>query len=549
MLVTALVFVFFVDTRYRLLPHSIHSANFLHHPGLIITDVTLATCSSINPLSSCRLDPSVWHRIEKDLYLHNGWFSSAYLHVQRKKEQELTVDDKVLVGLRVGRLDPGVGEKGQQQERWESRPGNIWLLRSSKRKESDSDRAVTAVDVLFGADAVDPRPGWSVTQTPLLLDAASRFQPIRISIRQGPLRADKKEVVPRIRKDGKFKILQLSDLHLSTGTGACRDAIDANGDIKGNCEADPRTLEFVERILDEEVPDLVVLGGDQVNGDTALDAQSAIFKFADLLISRSIPYAAIFGNHDDEGPKATRLSREAQMSLLSTMPFSLSQPGPEYVDGVGNYYVEVLAQAPSQNSAITLYFLDSHSYSPDEATYRGYDWIRPNQIKWFTETAQSLKTQHAKYTHIHLDMAFIHIPLPEFAMQGNLVAGGEWREPSTAPGFNSGFYKALKDQGIVAVGCGHDHVNDYCALTTQSKDAAKSENVGPWMCYAGGSGFGGYAGYGGFHRRVRVWDVDMNSGRVITWKRVECCGDDLKKRIGELLIVDGGRVVVPPESS
>ncbi|KAH0378155.1 Metallo-dependent phosphatase [Aureobasidium sp. EXF-12298] len=549
LLVTALLFVFLVDTRYRLLPHAIHTQNFLHHPGLIVTDVTLTTCSSLNPLSSCQLDSSQWHRIEKDLYLHTGWVSSAYLHVQRKKEEELTADDKVVIDLRVGRLDPGVGEKGQQQERWESRPGNIWLLRSNKKKDSDSDRAVTAVDVLFGADAVDPRPGWSVTQTPLLLDAASRLQAARITIRHGPVRADKKDVIPRIRKDGKFKIIQLSDLHLSTGTGSCRDAIDANGDIKGDCEADPRTLDFVGRILDEEAPDLVVLGGDQVNGDTAPDAQSAIFKFADLLISRSIPYAAIFGNHDDEGPKATRLSREAQMSLLSTMPFSLSRPGPDNVDGVGNYYVEVLAQSPSQNSAVTLYFLDSHSYSPDEKTYRGYDWIKPNQIQWFTETAQSLKAQHAKYTHIHLDMAFIHIPLPEFAMQGNLVAGGEFREPSTAPGFNSGFYKVLKEQGIVSVGCGHDHVNDYCALTPQSKDAANSENVGPWMCYAGGSGFGGYAGYGGFHRRVRVWDLDMNAGRIVTWKRVECCGDDLKKRIGELLIVDGGRVVVQPDST
>jgi 3',5'-cyclic AMP phosphodiesterase CpdA len=521
----------------------------MHHPGLVVTDVTLTTCSSLNPLSSCRLDPLIWSRIEKDLYLHSGWFSSAYLHVQRKKEQELTPEDKVVVGLRVGRIDPTVGEKGQQQERWESRPGNIWLLRSSRKGESDSDRAITAVDLLFGADAVDPRPGWEVTQTPLLLDAASRFHVARISIRRGPHKPEQKQVIPRIRKDGKFKILQLSDLHLSTGTGTCRDAIDADGHVKANCEADPRTLDFVERILNEEAPDLVVLGGDQVNGDTAPDAQSAIFKFADLLISRSIPYAAIFGNHDDEGPKATRLSREAQMSLLSTMPFSLSQSGPVDIDGVGNYYIEVLAQAPSQNSALTLYFLDSHSYSPDEKKYRGYDWIRPNQIQWFTKTAESLKAQHAKYTHIHLDMAFIHIPLPEFTAKGNIVAGGEWREASTAPGFNSGFYKALKDQDVVAVGCGHDHVNDFCALTPQSKDSAKNENIGPWMCYAGGSGFGGYAGYGGFHRRVRVWDFDLNSGRVVTWKRVECCGEDVKKRMGELLIVDGGRVVVPPEST
>jgi hypothetical protein len=104
------------------------------------------------------------------------------------------------------------------------------------------------------------------------------------------------------------------------------------------------------------------------------------------------------------------------------MPFSLSRSGPDDIDGVGNYYVEVLAQT-SQNSALTLYFLDSHSYSPDEKKYHGYDWIRPNQIQWFTKTAQSLKAQHAKYTHIHLDMAFIHIPLPEFT--ASLVVSGE----------------------------------------------------------------------------------------------------------------------------
>ena len=65
----------------------------------------------------------------------------------------------------------------------------------------------------------------------------------------------------------------MSDLHLSTGVGACREAIpdSYNG---GRCEADPRTLDFVIRLLDEERPDLVVLSGDQVNGDTAPDAQT-----------------------------------------------------------------------------------------------------------------------------------------------------------------------------------------------------------------------------------------------------------------------------------
>lgn len=286
LLLAALLLVFIVDARYRLLPHSIHSASFLHHPGLVITDITLTTCSNLNPFSSCDLDADVWHRVEKELYLGSRWVSSAYLHVQRKKEEELTSNDKIVMDVRVGRLDPGVGENGQQAERWDSRPGGIWLLRSSKRSESDSDKAVTAVDLLFGADAVEPRLGWSITQTPLLLDAAADAHVARLSVRHGQPRVEKKDPAPRVSKDGKFKILQVSDLHLSTGVGACRDAMDEKGEVKGKCEADPRTLDFVERILDEEKPDIVVLSGDQVNGDTAPDVQSV--RIPDLAFTFSL---------------------------------------------------------------------------------------------------------------------------------------------------------------------------------------------------------------------------------------------------------------------
>ncbi|GAM86123.1 hypothetical protein ANO11243_041340 [Dothideomycetidae sp. 11243] len=572
--------VWLLDVRFRVLPQSIHAALPLHHEGLVITDISLKICSSTNPFSTCRLDPSVWHRIEKDLYLNSGWTSAAWLHVQRKKEEELQPGEKVVVDVRISRLDPGMSEAGQSQERWESRAGGIWLLRSSKRHDSESQKVVTAVDVLFGPDAAEPRPGWTLTQTPLLIEAKVDSEP-RISIRHGnPKDAHKEAPVLRIRKDGKFKILQVSDLHLSTGLGACRDAMDAKGEVKGKCEADPRTLEFVEHIRDDEKPDLVVLSGDQVNGDTAPDVQTAMFKFADLFIPHSIPYAAIFGNHDDEGPKMTRLTRESQMSLLSSLPYSLSRFGPDEVDGVGNYYVEVLAES-SQHPALTLYFMDTHAYSPDEAKYRGYDWVKPNQISWFRETAQKLRKANAKYTRIHMNMAFIHIPLPEIAMKDNINAGGEFREPSTAPGFNSGFYAALKEENVLTVGCGHDHVNDNCALRPSTKQTvnarddkksskaatkdespnlagkmtiggtthAPSSDLGPWMCYAGASGFGGYAGYGGFHRRVRVWEVDTNAGRITTWTRVECCGADTKHKHNELILVEGGKAIAPASST
>jgi hypothetical protein len=221
------------------------------------------------------LDQKKWHRVEKDLYLGSGWVSKAFVHIKRKREEELTSDDKVIVDVRTGKLDPSVGEKAQASEKWESRPAGVWIKRSLKRHASDSKQAVTAVDILFGSDAVEPRPGWELVKNGALHLETTGKDP-RLSIRRGaPHKIEKP--VPKIRKDGKFKIMQISDLHLSTGLGACRDP-EPKGHNGGHCDADPRTLEFVERVLDEERPDMVVLSGDQVNGDTAPDIQSVCLE-------------------------------------------------------------------------------------------------------------------------------------------------------------------------------------------------------------------------------------------------------------------------------
>ncbi|KAL2133603.1 hypothetical protein VTI74DRAFT_2041 [Chaetomium olivicolor] len=539
------IVIFFLDRNFRVLPNAIHGYLPTHHAGFVITDITLTKCSSINVFSSCALDPALWHRIDKDLYLGKSLLSTAYLHVQRKREEDLTPEDKVVIDVSVGRLNPQLAEaKGgknarrpggekKEQEAWEARPGGLWIKRSNKRGVSDSNRAVTAVDVLFGDDAVEARPGWAVTGMPLLLDGGTKIPCAQLTIRRGAEQEIPKPV-PRIGENGRFKIVQLADLHLSTGVGHCRDAVpeDWNG---GKCEADPRTLDFVNRILEEERPNLVVLSGDQVNGDTAPDAQTAIFKYAQLLIKHKIPYVSIFGNHDDEGS----MSRAAQMELIETLPYSLSKAGPAHIDGVGNYYIEILARGSSGHSAITVYLLDTHSYSPNERKYPGYDWIKKSQIDWFRTTAQGLKKQHKEYTHHHMDVAFIHIPLPEYVME-NMTFVGNWSEPSTAPQYNSGFYDAMLEEGVVLVSCGHDHVNEYCALP-QTEDGKPAL----WMCHAGGAGFGGYAGYGGFLRKIRVFDFDMNEARITTWKRVEH-GEDVGKKIEETILVDDGRPVPPP---
>lgn len=239
-----------------------------HHPGLVVTDITIATCSSLNIFSSCNLDPKKWHRLDKDLYLGKTWISTAYIFVSRKHEEELTDDDKVVMDVSVGRLQPQ--PKGEYADPWEKRANGLWIKRSANKKASDSNSAITDVDVVYGDDAVEARDGWAITGTPLLLKTGRGLPCVQLTVRRGPHR-ERKKPVPRIRDNGRFKILQIGDLHLSTGVGKCREAV-PNSYHGRKCEADPRTLEFVNRILDEEKPDFVVLSGDQVNGDTAPDA-------------------------------------------------------------------------------------------------------------------------------------------------------------------------------------------------------------------------------------------------------------------------------------
>ena len=240
------------------------------------------------------------------------------------------------------------------------------------------------------------------------------------------------------------------------------------------------------------------------------------------------------------------------MSLLQDLPFSLCQSGPEKLDGVGNYYLQLFgpAHAQSRGPLSTLYFLDSHGQIPSKAKNPDYDWIKPSQIDWFTCTSQALRKAREKddtHNRFHLSLAFMHIPLPKYADSNLIVKGGHRREPAEGPSFNSHFYNALAKEGIAAVGCGHDHVNDFCALRPQQRheksqqDGKRPSRFGPWLCYGGGSGFGGYCSYGGkrYHRRSRVWEFDTNAGSIITWKRVEYA----KERVDELVLMEGGMVI------
>lgn len=88
----------------------------------------------------------------------------------------------------------------------------------------------------------------------------------------------------------------------------------------------------------------MVFTGDQLNGQgTSWDPKSVLAKFARAVTDRGIPWAAVFGNHDEEDGGARK---EEQVQMMRALPYSLVERGPKDVHGVGNYVLKVMSADP-----------------------------------------------------------------------------------------------------------------------------------------------------------------------------------------------------------
>lgn len=493
---------------------------YRYHEGQVITEVSIMRCLRV---ATCSF-PEDWEVVNKDLHLGDSWKYKSFLMVQKKAQKDLQKGDQTVLDiafsegegkvpqrvLELLNLPPGPERLLElKASGWQYIQDNMWAQFGTFRAES-----VTGLTVLYGPDAVDSRPGWTLSNE-YILDSKQKGTPKdlrpRLSFQRDTSGTVKK---PRLRVHGsKFKIMQLADLHYSTGFGKCLQHVASSTDPEGDCQADPLSLQHIEAFLDREKPDLVVLTGDQIFGSAAPDAETALLKVLDPLIRRKVPWAAVFGNHDDE---ATNMNRAQQMALMETLPYSLSQAGPADIDGVGNYWLQILAPK-SDNPAVTLYFLDTHAKHPNQKLFPGYDWVRESQMEWLEKEHSQLQPLQNKYTHIHMSMAFFHIPTTEYRNARGKKMIGQWKEGAAAPKHNSGVRKLLEEIGVSVISVGHDHVNDFCMWDDLT---AKKDDIPPlWLCYGGGLGEGGYGGYGGYVRRMRVFEIDTEANSITSWKR------------------------------
>ena len=239
-------------------------------------------------------------------------------------------------------------------------------------------------------------------------------------------------------EDKKFKIVQFTDVHWIYG--------DPRADVAG---------ERMNEVLDAEKPDLVVYTGDVIFGKPA---KESLMKALEPVISRNIPFALTWGNHDDE----QGMTRQELFDYVKDIPNNLTSTV-EGITGVTNYTLSVKT-ADGKKDATALYVFDSNSYSTlEKKVVDGYGWIALDQIDWYVKANK--KYAFANGGKPLPSLAFFHIPLPEYheaARNESAYMVGTRKEVPCSPKINTGLGAAMLQSGdVMGVFVGHDHVNDY----------------------------------------------------------------------------------------
>jgi hypothetical protein len=309
------------------------------------------------------------------------------------------------------------------------------------------------------------------------------------SIRPSVSKQKKEKQKLAFNRDGKFRIVQFTDIHATHTDGETNHAYD-----------------IMNKVLDLEKPDFVIYTGDIVTDNKP----AALWeKVTGLASARGIPFAVVFGNHDSERDTP----RDQVYEIVVGLEGCLNEPKRESVEEVFGYTNQVIPVYKSDGSgktAFVFYLFDSNALSDLPGADHREDWIRNNQIEWYT--SQSKKLTGGNNGIPYPALAFFHIPLVEytaaFSQQDRLKVG--WRiERECCPPVNSGLFTAFMEcKDVKGIFVGHDHDNDYVAYMQ-----------GIALGY--GRFSGGNNTYHTLCRGARIFELTEGSAAFDTWTRLE----------------------------
>lgn len=134
-------------------------------------------------------------------------------------------------------------------------------------------------------------------------------------------------------------------------------------------------VEKIDKAIKESEPDLILLPGDIVWEHFNDSYMKYIGKLID---SYKIPWAPVFGNHDDEG----RADKNRLGDILENdFQYCLFKKGPKNITGVGNYIINIRENDRVLYSVIMMDCGDVKSVNKIKGKYV-YPYLDYNQIEW-----------------------------------------------------------------------------------------------------------------------------------------------------------------------
>lgn len=268
----------------------------------------------------------------------------------------------------------------------------------------------------------------------------------------------------RFHADGNFRIMMFSDIHGGRGFAA------------------EETHDAIEALIANANPDLVLIAGDicgpgYIHAETEEDVRFVLNAVTEPMERRGIPWAHVFGNHDDN----YGVPNAVQQPIYESYPHCVSKAGPDDIDGVGNYFLPIF-NADGNDVLFGVWGLDSNHSMPEffedyglpadtryyqacQASSGDYDGPRTSQVFWYWQTSKALESHLG---HKVPSLMYMHIPTPEHALvtvhKNKVNFKGYQLEDVASHTLNSGLFSACVQRGDVkAIFCGHEHENQFSA--------------------------------------------------------------------------------------
>lgn len=313
----------------------------------------------------------------------------------------------------------------------------------------------------------------------------------------------------KFNSDGKLVILQVSDpqdMHI------------------------PRRVMFkmLSKVYDRVNPDLVVLTGDNILGNHINDApigkkqnvktkegtlkrmRKALGYVLDPIEERKLPFAFIYGNHDDMNCISKAEQAEIYGEYSCCVPYNTQN---SYVE-CDTYNIPVY-DSKGEKVKYNIWMMDSAG--SDENGKPIYKYVKDSDVKWYSEKSRELEKENGEKV---MSLMFQHIPVPQtiefftecgqeekgavaakdgkfYRLDAEKAAGYAFEYPETTDE-DFGQLDALRERGdVCALVFGHDHLNSYTG-----------ELHGVNIVQTSGASFRSYGNM--VSRGVRVFEIDEN---------------------------------------